>query len=216
MTLQEMDHLDNQMKQWSSRLRDDLKIMPPESNRLASTIASEVASLSPEAKQRIKDASLVPLPVRIEELQAFQGWMDLVHNSNPHPVVARAQIIAQNYIWFVYLGEACFTILRKELPAGSATKKCCKFLTDNPVRAFRNAIAHSNWRYLPDFTGIGFWAKKGPDAAKEVTCPHCGKELTGYWTKTPEHPEQFTVLQQDLSFWQAVARCTGYASYLSL
>ncbi len=191
-----MEHLDDQMKQWSSRLRDDLSILPPESNRLASAIASEVGSLSSEAKQRVKDASLVPLAARIEELRAFQGWMDLVHGSNPHPVVVRAQVITQNYICFVYLGEACFNVLRKELPADSVTKKCCKFLTDNPVRAFRNAIAHSNWQYLPDFSGLEFWAKKGADPA--------------------EQPTWFTVLHQDLSFWQALARCTAYASYLSL
>lgn len=191
-----MEHLDDQMKQWSSRLRDDLSILPPESNRLASTIASEVGFLSSEAKQRVKDASLVPLSARIEELRAFQGWMDLVHDSNPHPVVVRAQVITQNYICFVYLGEACFNVLRKELPTGSVTKKCCKFLTDNPVRAFRNAIAHSNWQYLPDFSGLEFWAKKGNDPA--------------------EQPTRFTILQQDLSFWQAIARCTAYASYLSL
>lgn len=191
-----MDRLDEQMRQWSPRLRDDLRVLPPESNRLASTIATEVAALPLDAKQRVKDASLIPLAARLEELQAFQGWMDLVHESAPQPVVVRAQVITQNYICFVYLGESCFRVLSKELPAGSTTKKCCKFLTDNPVRAFRNAIAHSNWKYLPDFSGLEFWAKKGADPS--------------------EQPSRFVVLQQDLSFWQSLARCTAYASYLSL
>lgn len=103
--------------------------------RLASAIACEFGSLSSEAKQRVKDASLVSLAARIEELRAFQGWMDLVHDSNPHPVVVRAQVITQNCICFVYLGEACFNVLRKDLPADSVAKKCCEFLTDNPVRS---------------------------------------------------------------------------------
>ncbi|MGD0092100.1 MAG: hypothetical protein ABSE73_19475 [Planctomycetota bacterium] len=191
-----MDVLDRQMLQWSSRLRDDLSILAPESNRLASTIAREVGSLSSEAKQRVEDASVVPIEDRVEELRAFQAWMDIVRASTPPPPVVRAQVIVQNYICFVYLGEACFTVLRKELPTGSATRKCCKFLTDNPVRAFRNAVAHSNWHYLPDFSGLEFWAKKGAEADESLS--------------------RFTVLQQDLSFWQYLARCTAYASYLSL
>lgn len=191
-----MDYVDTQMRRWSVRLRGGLDIVPPESDRLASTIAKEVLALSAEAKQRVKDTSLIPLSARVEELQAFQGWMDLVHKSGSDPLVTRAQVIVQNYICFVYLGEACFNVLRKELPTGSATRKCCQFLTDNPVRAFRNAVAHSNWQYLPDFSGIEFWAKKGADPA--------------------ERPSRFVVAQKELSFWQALARCTAYASYLSL
>jgi hypothetical protein len=89
--------------------------------------------------------------------------MDLIHRSKPHPAVVRAQAVTEIYICFVYLGEACFGVLRKELPSVSVTRKCCKFLSENPVRALRNAIAHSNWQYLPDFSGLEFWAKKGSD-----------------------------------------------------
>ena len=140
-----MDQLDNQMRQWSTRLRDDLKIGPPESNLLATTITKEVSALAEDAKLRVKEASQIPLNIRIEELIAYQGWMDLIRATpKAHPVVIRAQVVYQNYICFVYLGECCFTVLKKELPSGSTTKKCCKFLTENPVRAFRNAVAHSN------------------------------------------------------------------------
>src|SRR5258708_11360725 len=136
-----MDHLDRQMQQWSTRLRDDLTIGPPESNRLATTIAKEVAALPDEVKQRVRDASQITLPIRIEELVAFQGWMDLIQASEPHPVIVRAQVVYQNYTCFVYLGDSCFKVLKRELPTGSTSKKCCSFLTDNPVRAFRNAVA---------------------------------------------------------------------------
>jgi hypothetical protein len=153
-------------------------------------------ALSSESKDRVRAASLVPLEGRLEELVAFQKWMDLNHGLRPHPAVVRAQVITELYICFVYLGEACFGVVRKEPPAGSATKKCCKFLTENPVRALRNAVAHSNWNYLPDFSGLEFWAKKGGDLN--------------------EQPSKFVVLQDDLAYWQALARCTAYASYLSL
>lgn len=192
-----MDHLDKQMQQWSTRLRDDLRIGPPESNQLATTITREVAALSDEAKDRAREASQIPLKIRIEELVAFQGWMDHVHaRTEPHPVVIRAQVVYQNYICFVYLSESCFNVLKKELPSGSTAKKCCKFLTDNPVRAFRNAVAHANWRYLPDFSGLEYWARQGAEPTEPMV--------------------RFEVSQQDLSFWQALARCMAYASFLSL
>jgi hypothetical protein len=192
-----MEHLDKQMHQWSTRLWDDLRIGPPEGNQLATTITREVAALSDESKKRIGEASQIPLKTRIEELVAFQGWMDFVHaTSDPHPVIVRAQVIYQNYICFVYLGESCFNVLKKELPQASTSRKCCKFLTDNPVRAFRNALAHANWRYLADFSGLEYWGRKGAEPTEPMV--------------------RFEVLQQDLSFWQAVARCTAYASFLAL
>lgn len=189
--------LDEQMQRWSSRLRDDLNIGPPESNRLATTIATEVAALPNTVKVRIRESSPIPLDARTEELVAFQAYVDMVHQSGqPRPSVIRAQVVYQNYVCFVYLNEACFNILRKELPAASSARKCCKFLTDNPVRAFRNALAHANWRYLPDFSGLEFWSRKGADFTEAMV--------------------RFEVLQADLSFWQAIARCTAYAVYLSL
>jgi hypothetical protein len=115
-----MENLDRQMQLFSTRLQNDLKIKPVASEQLATTIAREVAALSEDSKQRIKEASSIPLKIRIEELSAFQGWMDLVRKAGKvHPVVTRAQVAYQNYICFVYLGESCFSVLKKELPAGS-------------------------------------------------------------------------------------------------
>ncbi len=192
----EWKHLDEQMQQWSTRLRDDLSIWPPESNRLATTIAGEVAALPNDIELRVRESSLIPLSTRTEELVAFQAFWDMIHQSGgPPPSVVRAQVIYQNYICFVYLNEACFSVRRKELPVGSSSRKCCTFLTDNPVRAFRNALAHANWRYLADFSGIEYWARKGADPTERTV--------------------RFEVSQADLSFWQAIARCTAYATYLS-
>ncbi len=163
-----MKRLDEQMRRWSTRLRDDLNISPPESNRLATTIVKDVGMLSDDAKARIRQSSPIPMKTRVEELEAFQGWMDRVHaTSEPNPFAVRAQVVYQNYVCFVYLKEACFDALRRELPTGSTAKRCCKYLTDDPVRAFRNAVAHGNWRYLTDFSGLEYLGSQGgrPDGA---------------------------------------------------
>ena len=90
----------------------------------------------------------------------------------------------------MYLGEFLFKPLVKHSGAGTVIRRCCKFLTENPVRAFRNAIAHSNWRYTDDYRGLVFWAKKGGDAEEPMV--------------------EWVVLQEDLNFWQALARSTAY------
>ena len=191
-----MKNLDTQMAIWSDKLETDLKIKAEHTKKLASIIASEVRWLPVEVKQEILDATPVSFKCRYEELLAFQAWMDIVNNMEQHPAVVRAQVITQNYICFVYLNESCFRILRKHLPSGSTTRKRCNFLINNPVRAFRNAIAHSNWCYKDDFSGIRFWARKGS-----------GKD---------EPLSEFEVNQVDLSFWQQIARCTAYVAYENL
>jgi hypothetical protein len=73
------------------------------------------------------------------------------------------------------------------------TRKCCRFLTDNPIRAFRNALAHANWRYNEDFSGLRFWARKGSDPSEAL--------------------REFEVSQLELGFWQALARCVAYVAF---
>jgi hypothetical protein len=188
--------LDDQMKVYSPFLRDDLKIDPPESNSLASTIAIEFKRLPNDVIESLLTPEIVCPVDRLEELIAFQSFMDLVHVNQSHPGLIRAQVITQNYIAFVYLGEALFTTLRKCTPNGSVTKRCCKFLTNNPVRAFRNAIAHANWKYKPDFSGLMFRARKGDDPTEPMVL--------------------FEVSQNDLNFWQSLARCVAYVVYSEL
>jgi hypothetical protein len=190
-----MEHLDAQMRNWATRLRDDLGIAPPASNELASTIAREVESVGKAGLADLMNDSPIPFQQRLEELKAFQAWMDVAGSIRGSPAVTRAQVITQNYVCFVYLGDGWFKRLGKVVAADSVTKKCCKFLTDNPVRAFRNAIAHANWKYNASFTGLEFWARKGSDPTEPM--------------------EHFEVAQNDLNFWQAIARCTAYASFLA-
>jgi len=189
----EWSKLDAQMRRYSPRLRDDLCIDGVASNHLATTIAQECTALAAEAIDEIRKQDLVGLPRRLEELNAFQGFMDHVSASPSNPALVRAQVITQNYICFVYLGESCFKALQKHTPSGSTTRKCCRFLTDNPVRAFRNAIAHANWRYNEDFSGLDFWARKGNDLNEPIV--------------------NFQVSQLELGFWQGLARCVSYVAF---
>jgi hypothetical protein len=181
------------MRRYSPRLRDDLHIEAPASNHLATAIAEECEALQPDALAEIREQDGVGFHARLQELTAFQHFMDLAHSILPHPSVVRAQVITQNYVCFVYLGESCFRILQRHMPSASTTRKCCRFLTDNPIRAFRNALAHANWRYNDDFTGLHFWARKGSDPNEPIA--------------------DFEVSQLELGFWQALARCLAYVAF---
>jgi len=192
----EMKHLDAQMSQWGSKLSNIVKIPSQFHKHLGTVIASEITVLAQESKERIITTSPVSIDNRLDELVAFQGWMDFSNQNIGNPYIIRAQVITEIYVCFVYLGESLFKAIRHECPPNTITKKCCRFLTDNPVRAFRNAIAHANWQYNSDFSGLQFWAKKGQDDTEPVC--------------------KFNLSQEDLTFWQALARCVAYASFLCL
>ena len=188
--------LDRQMSAYGPYLRDEFLLNPAESNALATTLATEISALPDADLQGLLTAETVPLSERLDELVGFQSFMDLVHANPGHPGLTRAQVITQNYISFVYLGDACFKTLRKCAPSGSVTKRCCKFLSDNPVRAFRNAVAHANWKYKSDFSGLIFWSRKGDAPSDPLT--------------------RFEVTQTDLGFWQALARCVAYVAFMEV
>lgn len=189
-------NLDKQMQPFASRLTSEINLTPETTCMLATTIARDVRFLSTEQKARIRDASPVPLEDSLAELKAFQGWMEQASSIQNNPFVTRAQILSQNYICFVYLPEGCFRALAKVCPNKSATRKCSQFLINNPVRAFRNAIAHANWKYSPDFDSIVFWARKGGNSNESL--------------------KRFEVKQNDLNFWQALSRCVAYVAFSNL
>jgi hypothetical protein len=188
--------LDRQLGVFSSKLRTAVGLRDDEVAKVATMIAAEVRFLKPSQRAEIFAASPVPLHDRLEELSAFQAFMDTASRIRGNPSLTRAQVIVQNYVCFVYLGEACFFALRKNSNSGSVTRRCCKYLTDNPIRAFRNAIAHSNWSYAPDFGGLVFWARKGSDPNEALS--------------------RFEVSQGDLDFWQTLSRGVAYAAYSSI
>lgn len=185
--------LDKYMSLFASQLQNTIKIPESECTQLATAIASEIVALSEDEQRELNGLSPIPNSARREELVAFEAFMDFVRKHDNKPYLVRAQVIVQNYLCFVYLGEAIFKGLRRICPTGSVTKKCAAFLTDNPVRAFRNAVAHANWHYKTDFSGLTFFAKKGD-----------GKD---------EPMETWEVTQSDLEFWQALARCVAYIAF---
>lgn len=191
--------LDDIMRRYSPMLRDHLGLTPPASNSLASTIAVEVKALPVDVLRGIRDDDLVGLQHRIDELVAFERFMvfanEVQDNSKRLAPLTRAQVTCQLYTVFVYLGEACFSRLRKSAATGSVLKKCCKFLTDYPVRGLRNAVAHSNWRYTDDFSGIHFLYFEDEQKTKRV---------------------DYTVTQLELDFWDKLARVTAYASFQTI
>lgn len=140
-------NLDSQMLLWAKRTIKELKLDLMQANKLGSTIESEIHSLPLENKRALIELSRVTPQNRFDELVAFQGWMDYANKIRGNPYVTRAQVITQNYICFVYLGDALFKSLKEALPPPFVTGRCCRFLLNNPVRAFRNAVAHSNWQY---------------------------------------------------------------------
>jgi len=190
------ERLDRQLKAFTDRLVEAVRLEEEETGKVATAVAAEVRFLEPASRAEVHAAGPVPLRDRLDELQAFQAWMDLASTGRSDAAVTRAQVIVQNYMCFVYLGEACFRALRRTSKPGSVTRRCCEYLTDNPIRAFRNAIAHSNWTYAPDFRGLVYWARKGSDANEALS--------------------RFEVAQRELNFWQALSRGVAYAAYTSI
>jgi hypothetical protein len=153
-----------------------------------------VLSLTASEKDRLRRMSPIPISCRLDELKAFQAWMDIAHGAQ-HPAITRAQVITMNYVCFVYLKESWFEALHEVMATGTATSLCCAFLLSEPLRRFRNAFAHGNWRYLQDFSGLEFWARATGTGTTEI---------------------RSEVLQLDLDFWQTLSRCTAYASILAV
>ena len=103
MTSRDFGKLDLWMRRFGPRLRDDLNLAPAASEHLATTVAGDIAALPSAEREKLRTYSPVSLQERIDELVAFQAWMDLASSLPPHPATVRAQVITQNYISFVYL-----------------------------------------------------------------------------------------------------------------
>jgi hypothetical protein len=193
------EKLDGIMRKFSPRLREDLGLAAPVSNSLASTIASEVAAIPREVLQAIRDEDTVGLKRRIDELSAFEGFMSFAQQElagrGSFAPLTRAQVVSQLYVVFVYLGDSCFSRLRKSAPTGTVLRKCCQYLTDHPVRGLRNAVAHANWRYTDDYSSIAFHYFEDEEMTKR---------------------KDYTVTQLELDFWDKLARVTAYAAFQTI
>jgi hypothetical protein len=184
---------DEAMRQWGPRLRDDLGISPPESQFLATTLFSELCQI-PNLGERPGDETIA-FADRFNELACFMNYLGERQAEGDIGLLEnRAHLVQSNYICFVYLGESCFLRLRKLTPPASAARKCLKFLTENPIRAFRNAIAHANW-LVTDGT-VTFWAKKGAEK-DDLLC-------------------RFTVEDEERRFWFFLSLCVATSSFAAL
>ena len=186
--------VNSQLVKFALRLQEEIGLAADECAKVASLIAADVRFLPLDAKAEIVAASPIPLPARLEELVAFQRWMELASAVQGHPEVVRAQVVVQNYICFVYLKDACFEILARRAPNRSVAARCADYLSRGTVRDFRNAFSHANWCYKSDYSGLDCWVLQ--DARNKLG-----------------PMRQFTVSQVDLDFWQTLARAVAYATY---
>lgn len=127
---------------------------------------------------------------------AFQGFDELASGNDKNPFVFRARFVNQIYVCFLYLRPSFFDLLRAEVPQGSTTAKCCEFLVSHPLRAFRDAVAHGEWRYTRDFSALDYWADDEPESTGPLV--------------------RHRVSNQEFNFWTILARCTTYVSFTTL
>ena len=91
---------------FSDRLTESVRLQASETGKVATLIAAEVRFLEPGSRAEVQAAGPIPLKDRLDELQAFQAWMDIASSVRGSAAVSRAQVITQNYVCFVYLGDA--------------------------------------------------------------------------------------------------------------
>jgi hypothetical protein len=194
-----MKNLDKQLYQFKERLICDIGVEEKYLSVICTTIYAELSNLNNDELLKIELVSPVTIEKRIEELKAFNMMMDRVNYSDlkKYPEIIRSQVIVQNYISFVYLKDNCFDVTKNVISSGTLTRRICKFLLDNPVRAFRNSIAHGNWQYTFNPSGIIYFAHKGDIKQNEKS----------------EVMIEFIVFQDELNFWQALSRATAYTIY---
>ena len=192
-----MQHLDRQLANFSTDLQSQVGLTADEAQKVATLVPADVRFLPKGVKAEIEAASPVPLSARRDELVAFQAWNDFARSVKAHPAITRAQVIVQNYVCFAYLKDACFDVVAQKAAADSVAARCSRFLTTGPVRDFRNAFSHANWCYKSDFAGLKCWVLED---ARRRNSPL----------------REFEVSQNELSFWQALARGVAYATYEQL
>jgi hypothetical protein len=107
--------LDRQLKTFSDRLTEAVRLEASETGKVATLVAAEVRFLEPASRAEVHAAGPVPLRDRLGELQAFQAWMDLASSVRGTAAVTRAQVIVQNYVCFVYTWDV----------AGNTTSLVC-------------------------------------------------------------------------------------------
>ena len=187
-------HLDQIIGQFKDKLERDFPNHKKYINEISTKIKKDLSYLGKEDILKIQNHSPVNLSDRIQELGRFDKLMHTVnkHSKNITGNQMACIITYRNYMMFVYLKDNCFEITKSLVKDGSLTKKICKKLTSEKIRSFRNAIAHGNFR-LADRETIEFHASKSSKIANTMT--------------------KFIVTNDELQYWQELARITAYTIY---
>lgn len=187
--VQDLSQLDRQVAAFESRLALDLPLSAQ--GRIASAVFAEVAALGEEMHNRLRVELAIPPEIYLEEMTAFQGWMDLANANQKNPFIVRAQVVTQLYFSFVWLRDSLLAPLSQAIVDGVTTSVLDYFGKPTDRWTLRNAVAHGRWKYAADFSGLECWDGRPP---------------TTY----------LFVDGQDLAAWQTLSRATIIAVLLAL
>jgi hypothetical protein len=190
MTLK-LPHLDQQVAS-VEHLLIGLEVPARFSTALPSHVYDEVLLLDEQTHHELRQGLGVSPEEYLEEMAAFQVWMDFANAAKQSPVIVRAQVITQLYVAFVWLRDSLMYPVSEKVAEG-ATKLIFNFFKADERNHFRNSVAHGRWTYLKDFTGLQYW-----DGPKD-------KPLT-----------RFTIDGPELEAWQVLSRATTTAVLLAL
>src|SRR5680860_715983 len=150
-----LTHLDNQLL--AARASTEAPDLPDRVwDCLATTINDEIAGLDETSANQLRLSLLIPPERYLEELTAFQTWMDIARANADNPVIVRAQVMTQLYVAFVWLRDSVMKPAAAAVSDQTAFATIERFLSSGHRRMLRNAIAiaHGRWCYLPDFKGL--------------------------------------------------------------
>ncbi len=161
--------------------------------QLATTVHSEFLGLSEVSVNQLRLEVPVPPERYVEELQAFQAWMDVAHSNRSNPVVVRAQVMTELYVSFVWLRDSLMEPAKSRFAPDSVFAQVQHFLASGKRKTLRNAIAHGRWCYQAGFGGLECWDGRN------------GSSLTR------------TVISADeLDLWQTLSRGVAIAALLAI
>lgn len=188
----DLPHLDAQLARLQPSTVSMTKLSTRVCSSLASTIATEVATVPEVVIHRIRTTIPIAPETYRDEMEAFQKWNDfaLLDQNRRNPILVRAHVMTSLYVSFLWLRDSILGPVCKELPEGSALRSVVAFFASGKPRRLRNAIAHGRWTYLPNFDGLEGWD---------------GRPLT-----------RFTVQEGELNDWQLLSRGTTCAVLLAM
>lgn len=204
-----MENWDKSLSRHSYRLINDVGVEPQFLSQISTTIYHELSKLTFEQFNAIQGASPVDIEYHYQMLaQHEKALRDVPDMQNMLSVeINLGLVIYSYYMTFVYFKDNCFDTARKNLPDRTISKRICRFLLANPVRAFRNSIAHGNWQFLysePNKQGIKtnlrrivFFANNG-ESKPDVSL---------------QDMSRFEVTIDEIDFWQELSRITAMTIY---